>query len=312
MAGGSAGSSANRRVSIDGREIELSHLDRVMFPADGLTKGDLVEYYRRIAPMALPWCRHRPLSMQRFPEGIGEAGFYQKHAPEHFPSWVERVRLPKEDGHVDYVVANDSATLVYLANHGCITPHLALARCRRPHHPDRLVFDLDPSDDDFEKVCFAARELKRCLDVLSLESYLQTTGSRGLHVIVPLDESWDFDAVRTFARGVADALAERHPRQLTTQQRKAQRGEAVFIDTLRNAYGQTSVAPYAVRALDGAPVATPLAWEELERARLHPRRYTLRNVFRRLAQIDDPWAGMSEHTQSLAGASRRLEDGRCG
>lgn len=294
-------------VSLDGHEIGLSNLTKVLFPGSGSTKGDIVDYYARIAETALPYYRDRALSMQRFPDGIEAEGFFQKNVPEHFPDWVDRVRLPTEDGHVTYVVANDTATLVYIANQGCITPHLSLARRDRPQHPDRLVIDLDPSTHDFGRVCFAAKRLKALLDEIELTSFVQTTGSRGLHVVVPLDRSGDFDVARRFARALVERLAARHPDELTTAQRKSERGEAVFLDYLRNAYGQTAVGPYAVRAIEGAPVATPLDWSELDSADLGPQKYTIGNIFKRLGQTDDPWQGMARHGQSIAKAEKRLE-----
>ncbi|MEQ9123830.1 MAG: non-homologous end-joining DNA ligase, partial [Alphaproteobacteria bacterium] len=231
------------------RTVELSRQDKVLFPESGVTKGDLVDYYRRVARRALPYWRDRALTMQRFPDGVAQSGFYAKEAPEYFPDWIERVTLPKEEGgETTYVMANNAETLVYLANQACVTPHLALARQDRPRHPDRLILDLDPSDDDFGKVQEAAAETKRLLDALDLSSFVMTTGSRGLHVVLPLDRSGDFDAARGFARDLADRLADRRPDLLTTEMRKQARGDRVFVDYLRNAYGQTAVAPYAGRA----------------------------------------------------------------
>jgi bifunctional non-homologous end joining protein LigD len=293
-------------LDIAGHRIELSNLDKVFFPTSGLTKGDLVEYYRRIAPVALPHFRNRPLSMQRFPDGISGKSFFHKDAPEYFPDWIERVELEKQDGTISHVVANDGATLVYLANQACITPHLTLARSDRPHRPDRMIFDLDPSDDDFPKVVEAARLMRSRLDALALTAYVATTGSRGLHVVVPLDRSVGFETVSSFAHAVAARAAEEHSDLLTIEPRKKNRRDRVYIDYLRNAYGQTAVAPYAVRALEGAPVATPLRWNELGNSALTARKYTIENLFRRLAQTSDPWAEIARHGQSLAGARRCL------
>ncbi|MGF1612221.1 MAG: non-homologous end-joining DNA ligase [Kiloniellales bacterium] len=291
---------------ISGHEIELSNLDKVLFPKSGLTKGNLVEHYRRIAEIALPHYRDRPLSMHRFPDGIEGEGFFQKNLPGYFPDWIDRVDLRKEGGMVTYVIANNAATLVYLANQACITPHLSLARQDRPDHPDRLIFDLDPSDDDFGKVQDASKRLRALLEELALTSFVQSTGSRGLHVVVPLDRSASFDAARGFARALADCLAERYPDLLTVEQRKSKRGQRVFLDYLRNAYGQTAVAPYAVRAIEGAPVATPLKWEEVGSRDLSPRKYTIRNIFRRLAQTGDPWSDIARRAHSLGAAQERL------
>lgn len=293
--------------TVDGHTIGLSNLDKVLFPQSGITKGDLVEYYRRIAQVALPHYRDRPLTMQRFPDGIGKDGFYQKDIPDYFPDWIDRVRLDKEGGTVTHAVANNSATLVYLANQGCVTPHLGLARRDKPDHPDRLIFDLDPSDDNIDTLRTAAESVKSALDRVSLGSFIQTTGSRGVHIVVPLDRSAAFDDVRAFARALMQHTAEANPDLLTIEQRKDKRGKRVFLDYLRNAYGQTAVAPYAVRAIEGAPVATPLKWRELEDSRFHPRRYTIRNVFRRLAQIEAPWTDLPRQSHALKDAEARLK-----
>ncbi len=295
-----------RSLSLDGHDLKLTSLDKVFFPHAGITKGDLVDYYRRIARVALPHYRGRALTQQRFPDGIGEEGFFQKQTPDHYPDWIARATLPKEDGQTTYVTVEDAASLVYLANQGMVTPHLALSRSDKPDHPDRMVFDLDPSDGDFEKVRFAARRLKDALDELELPAFLQTTGSRGLHVVVPLTREWNFDQVRGFARNLAGLLADRHPDRLTVEQRKNKRGDRVFLDILRNAYGQTAVAPYGVRAKPGAPVATPLSWAELDRPGLTPQRYTLKNIFRRLGAKQDPWREMDRKAVALSEAARHL------
>ena len=296
-------------MTIGGHTVNLSNRDKVFFPESGTTKGDLVDYYRRIAGIALPHWRDRPLSMQRFPDGLKGGGFFQKDVPDYFPDWVDRVELDKEGGTVTYVLANNVATIVYLADQGVITPHLSLARRDRPDNPDRLIFDLDPSDDDFGKVQEAASIVRAALDELEMASFVQTTGSRGLHVVVPLDRSVAFDDARHFAKTLADLAADRNGALLTVAQRKNKRGDRVFLDYLRNAYGQTAVAPYAVRAIEGAPVATPLSWDEVGAHDLGPQKYTIGNIFRRLGQRKDPWADIGRHACSLKSAAlKRLVD----
>jgi bifunctional non-homologous end joining protein LigD len=291
---------------VEDRAVKLSNLEKVLFPAAGLTKADLIDYYRRIAPMILPHLAGRPLSFERYPDGIAGEGFMQKNASDYFPSWLRRVRLAKQDGVVDHVVADHQEALIYLANQACITFHVWLSRVDRVNYPDRLVFDLDPSDDDFAKVRRAAREARALLEELGLVPFLQVTGSRGLHVWVPLDRSADFDQVRQFASEVAERLVARRPGELTTAQRKAKRGVRVFVDVARNAYAQTAVAPYSVRARPQAPVATPIEWAELEDPRLGPQRYTIRNIFRRLARKRDPWAEIERHARAVRAAQERL------
>ncbi len=293
-------------VEIGGRRIELSHQDRVLFPEAGLTKGDLVQYYRRVAGTMGPHLAERPLNLHRFPHGIEEPGFIQQHAADYFPDWIPRVTVEKERGVVTHVVGGEAATLVYLANQGVVTLHAWLSRADRLHHPDRLIFDLDPPGDDFAPVRRAAFATHDLLEDLGLAAFVMTTGSKGLHVTVPLDRSADFDATRAFARAAAEVLAARHPEELTVEQRKAKRKGRVYLDVMRNAYGQTAVSPYAVRARPGAPVATPLDWDEVGNPALHPRRYTLGNLFRRLGQKRDPWADIDAHARPLAEAHRRL------
>ena len=291
---------------VEDRTVKLSNPRKVLFPAAGLTKADLIDYYRRVAPVMLPHLAGRPLSFERYPEGIAAEGFMQKNASDYFPSWIRRVRLAKQDGVVDHVVAEDPAALIYLANQACITFHVWLSRTDRVDHPDRMVLDLDPSDDDFAKVKRAAREARALLEELGLAPFLQVTGSRGLHIWVPLDRSADFDQVRAFASGVAERLVARRPGELTTAQRKAKRGDRVFVDVARNAYAQTAVAPYSVRARAQAPIATPIEWAELEDAKLGPQRYTVRNIFRRLARKRDPWAEIQRHARPVHAAQERL------
>lgn len=286
---------------IDGRSLEITHPHKVYFPQDGLTKANLISYYRRIAEVMLPHIRQRPLSLQRFPEGIGAKGFYQKEAPDYFPDWIERVQIPveSEDETQPQVVCNYAATLVYLVNQGCITPHAWLSQVDNLNQPDRLIFDLDPPGNDFELVREAAGMLRDVLEEVGLTPFVMTTGSRGLHVVAPLDGRADFDTVRAFARQLAEELAQQQPEKFTTEVRKEKRNGRLFLDYLRNAYAQTAVAPYAVRPLPGAPVATPLDWDELNRSNLHSQSYTVHNIFQRLGQKMDPWQEIEANGREL-------------
>ena len=221
-----------------GERVEFSHTDKWYFPKDKITKGDVLAYYQRIAPTMLPHLQDRPLTMQRYPDGISEQGFYQKEAADYFPGWLARIEVEvKEDqSSQQQVMANDEASLLYLVNQGMITPHIWLSRADTLKHPDKLIFDLDPPKGNFELVRFAARELRRRLEDLGLAPYVMTTGSKGLHVAVALDEETEFDEVRAFARRLAEVLADEHPQQLTTAVRKDQREGRLFLDYLRNAY----------------------------------------------------------------------------
>jgi len=297
------------KLNVDGQTIEISNKDKLFFPDAGITKGDLIDYYRRIAQTILPYMQERPLSMQRFPDGIEGEGFYQKQVPDYFPDWIDQVSVKvKEDETEQFqVVCNNAATLVYLANQACITPHLWLSRQDKLDYPDRLIFDLDPPGDDFESVRFAAQLLREALEEVGLTPLVMTTGSRGLHVVTPLDRQADFDSVRAFARELVELLANREPDRLTVEPRKNKRKGRLFLDYLRNAYAQTATAPYAVRAKPGAPVATPLDWHELNNSELHSQQYNLGNIFRRLSQKTDPWQGKMDQTGSLAQAQRQFK-----
>lgn len=293
----------DKKVEINSHTIELSHLDKVLFPDDGITKGDLIDYYQRIAATILPHLADHPLSLQRFPNGIKAEGFYQKEMPDYFPDWIRRVSVEVKEDQVrqDQVVCDTVETLVYLANQACITLHPWLSRANKLNHPDKLIFDLDPPEGDFETVRFAAGRLREMLQEVGLVPFVMTTGSKGLHVVAPLDRSADFDEVRAFVRRLANDLAQREPERLTTETRKNQRQGRVFLDYLRNAYGQTGVAPYTLRAKPGAPVATPLDWAELADPQLHSQSYTMRNIFQRLGQKADPWQDIRNHARALKG-----------
>jgi bifunctional non-homologous end joining protein LigD len=289
--------------------VRVARAEKVLFPArDGapeVTKADLAAYYRDIAPYALPHLKDRPLMLEIHPDGIEGQRFMQKNAPGHYPDWIRRVEVPKEGGTVTHVLADSAETLVYLAGQGCVTLHRWTARADRPRQPDRMVFDLDPAGDDFAPVRAAAQWLGGLLDELGLPWAPMTSGSRGLHLTVPLDRRADVDEVRDFARRVADTLAARHPRELTTEPRKSERGNRLFIDVLRNGYAQTAVAPWSVRALPGAPVAAPISREALDDPELSPRRWTVGDALEHARE--DPWDGLlPARGRSLGPAARRL------
>lgn len=287
-------------------EIRISSPDKVYFPDSGITKGDVVRYYRRIADRMLPYMADHPVAMLAFPKGIAGPSYFRKDVPDHFPDWIERVTLPKRGGSTTYVLCQNAASLVYIANQNTLTPHLLLAPAATPWSPDRLVIDLDPSDDDFGKVREAAHRIRELLGELELPSFVMTSGSRGLHLWTPLDGSAPFEVVSAFAAGLAAAAARRHPDLLTDEFTKADRGSRVYVDHLRNTPAQHAVAPYATRPREGAPVACPVAWDEVT-SRLTPTAYTIGNLFRRLGQVDDPWAGIFDGAVDLASRTDRLD-----
>jgi bifunctional non-homologous end joining protein LigD len=284
--------------------VEISNPDKALFP-DGLTKAELARYYERAAETMLPHVRGRPVHMQRFPDGIEGEEIQQKQAPDYFPDFVERARVKrKRGGSVEHVLIENAETLVYLADQACITPHVWLSRIDKLDNPDQLIFDLDPPGRDLAPLRDAARALRELLEEVGLAAYVKTTGSRGLHVVSPLDRSAGFEDARAFARELAALLAEGEPKRVTVEQRKEKRRGRLYLDTARNAYAQTAVAPYAVRGLPGAPVACPLDWREL--GRVTPQQFTVRNIARRLVRKDDPWAEIHRDARSLREPERRL------
>ena len=287
--------------------IEISHPDKVLIPGSGLTKGDVAGYYQKIAGWLLPGIRDRALTLERCPAGLDGHCFIQQEAKEFFPDYVRRVRLQRKDGgDLNHVRCSNVAGLVYLANIGVITMHRWLSRIDNPDFPDRLVFDLDPPDEDFTPVVHGAALLKEVLDEIGMVSFPMTTGSRGIHVVIPLARQANFNTVRAFAGDVASLLAVRHPDTLTTEQRRNKRKGRLFLDVQRNAYGQTGVAPYTLRAKEGAPVATPLDWLELFEEGITARSYTVSNIFRRLDRKMDPWKSMNRRARSLAVPQKKL------
>ena len=296
-------------VEIGRHLIELSHPEKIIFPDVKVTKRDLVDYYQKIAPIMLPHMKDHPLNMQRFPDGIGSSGFYEKEIPGYFPEWIDRVRVKvkEQDRSQEQVVCNQAATLIYLANQACITPHVWLSRMDQPNQPDKLIFDLDPPGDDFQPVREAAWAFKDILEKVELTPFVMTTGSRGLHIVAPIQTGVDFDTSRRFARDLCQVLAERDPENLTVEMRKEQRGGRLFLDYLRNSYAQTAVAPYALRPKPQAPVATPLDWNELKDDSLGSQSYTIENIFRRLGQKDDPWKNIQRHADSLENAWAQIQ-----
>jgi bifunctional non-homologous end joining protein LigD len=298
-------------VTSGGVTVQLSHLDKVFFPDDGLRKGDLVDYYRMVAPRMLPFLRDRPVVMARYPDGLAGERILQKNVSPHFPDWVKRVEVERRGrgGTVSQVVCDKPETLIYLANQACIELHVLLSRVNALDRPDQLVFDLDPAGDEaFDDTRRCALDLRNLLErELGLTAYVKTTGGKGLHVHVPLRAEEEFDAVRGFARDVAELMIRRDPDRLTLEQRVGERSNRIYFDIQRNGYAQMAVAPYSVRARRGAPVATPLDWTEAADADLNPRRFTMRTMGDRLATTQDPWAGMSRHRRGLTAARRRLE-----
>ena len=285
--------------------IRVTHPGRVLYEELGITKAALARYYESVADWMLPELRDRPLSLVRCPAGPGEGCFYQKNIDAKFPEEIERVEVALGGGGV-YAAANSIAAVVGLVQMGVIELHAWGATTRDLARPDRMILDLDPDPRlPWRVVMAAAHHARERLEALGLESFVKTTGGKGLHVVVPLTRRHDWDEVKEFSRAVALSLAAERPRDYTTKAAKRERTQRIYIDYLRNAEGATAIAPYSVRARPGAPVATPLHWDEVS-GRMRPEKYHAGNVGRRLAGLHtDPWKPMRRQGQTLTSAMKR-------
>jgi len=281
-------------------EVKLSHADKVLFPDSGLTKADLAAYYAAVSEVMLPHLRDRPMNLWRWNAGIEGPRVVQQDIPKGAPDWVARVETPRRQGGTNlHMMCQDADTLRWLSNQNCITPHVWTARHDRLDKPDRLVFDLDPEEgSDFGLVREAALAVGERLRAEGLEPFAMVSGSKGIHVVAPLKRTRETLWVRERAGELGAEIAADHP-SLTTEWRKNKREGRILVDTARNTYGQTVVAAYAVRALDGAPVSAPVTWDEVADPKLTPHAFTLRTLPDRLARIGDPWADIAEHAATL-------------
>jgi bifunctional non-homologous end joining protein LigD len=291
----------------------ITHPEKVLFPDDGITKGDLAAYYEALAPVILPHLRGRPVTMERYPSGIGQKGFWQKDLSKGFPEWLQRVKVPKKDGVVHHPVIADTRSLLWITNQNTITQHVWTSRIPDLNYPDICVFDLDPSHDDLAELRAAALGLRDLLRELSLPSWVKTSGSKGFHIVVPIDGQSPMGQVAAFANAVGAVFVGLAADRLTQEFNKAARKERIYVDTGRNGYSATFAAAYTVRARPGAPVSAPCTWEEIERGEVNPRTFTLRNMHERVARAGDVWADMRRRGRSLTRPMeklRRLADRR--
>jgi bifunctional non-homologous end joining protein LigD len=283
----------------------ITHPEKVLFPDAGITKGELAAYYETVAEVMLPHIRARPITMERYPAGIEEQGFLQKDVSKGFPEWLERIEVPKKGGTVHHALVYDRRSLLWIVNQNCITPHVWTSRAPDLYQPDLCVFDLDPSKDQPDILRSAALGLRDLLSELGLDSWVKTSGSKGFHIVVPLDARAEFGDVSRFADAVGTILVDRDPRRLTQEFSKADRRGRIFVDTRRNGYSATFAAAYAVRTRPGAPVSAPCTWEELERGDVRPQTFTLRTMAKRVEKVGEIWSDI--RGQSLTPAIERLK-----
>ncbi|HEY0709441.1 MAG TPA: non-homologous end-joining DNA ligase [Polyangia bacterium] len=292
-------------------DLAISHPEKVLFPDSGITKGELCAHYEAVAPLMLPHIAGRPITMERYPAGIEKKGFIQKDVSKGFPAWLERVEVQKRDGKaeepVHYPLANDVRSLLWLANQNSITPHVWCSRVPTLEQPDVCVFDLDPPGDDVVALRAGALAVRALLSELGAPTFIKTSGSKGFHIVIPLDGTADYGTVWRFAHGAGAVLTKRHPELFTQEFIKADRGGRILIDTGRNGPGATFAAVYAVRAKPGAPVSAPCTWEEVEAARVEPRTFSLRTMAQRIAEVGDLWRTITDAPCTLSRALTQLE-----
>ncbi len=286
--------------------MKITHPEKVLFPDAGITKGELAAYYDAVADVMVPHIRGRPVTMERYPNGIGEDGFFHKSVTKGFPSWLRRVEVPKKGGTVHYPLVHARRALLWMANQNCITPHVWVSRVPELDRPDLCVFDLDPLVEEPAILRAAALTLRDLLLELGLPSWVKTSGSKGFHIVVPLDRSAKAREVMRFANGVAHVLVARDPEHLTLEFSKEDRGGRILVDTGRNVPGATFAAVYAVRARPGAPVSAPCTGEEIEAGRVGPRTFTLPEMAERLAATGDLWKDLRRRRRSLRRPIERL------
>ena len=290
--------------------VAISHPEKVMFPDDGITKGELAAYYELVTPIMLPYIEGRPVTLERFHRGIGEDGFFQKNVGRGAPAWLERVAVPKTDGVVNYAVVRDARGIMWLANQNCITPHAWPSRVPDLRHPDLCVFDLDPAQEDADALRAAALAVRDLLLELKLQSWVKTSGSKGFHIFVPLEPGTSFRDTARFSDRVGAVLVKRHPDLLTQEFAKADRAGRILIDTGRNGYSATFAAAYAVRPRNGAPVSAPATWAEVESGIIGPATFTIKMMEKRIADAGDLWSALFDAPQSLREPMEMLSSSR--
>ena len=290
--------------------MNLTSADRVLFPDDGITKGDLFEYYRAVAPTLLPHLRNRPFTMKRYPHGIDGEVFFQKQAPKHLPSWIPTRQYrthPREGGSrlVDFALVNSPEAVLFMVQNNCIDMNAWYSRVDKPHRPDFVLFDLDPPDGGFELAIDVAQLIRELLDEVGLPGYVKTSGADGIHVVAPIARRSTFEQTYAFAELASRLLEQRHPGKVTTEWLKKKR-EGVLVDHRQNGWGKTIASVYSVRPKPGAPVSTPLHWDELT-PDVRPRDFTMARARERIERHGDLFAPVLEEPRPLSAAAKTLD-----
>jgi bifunctional non-homologous end joining protein LigD len=296
-------------IKVGRHSVTISNRRKIYWPEEGFTKGDMIDYYDKIADLILPHLNGRPLSLKRNPNGIADKGFYHKDAGENVPAYVDVFKVKAESNNkiIDYIVCNNKATLLYVANLGCIEMNPWNSTTKKPGDPTWMVIDIDPSDNNtFTEVVDTALATKMVLDKAGIRCYCKTSGSSGLHVYTPLKNKYDYDTVRDFAHIVASLVQEQLPGTTTLERSLQKRGPKIYIDYLQNSKGQTLASVYSLRPVAGASVSTPLEWKEVDH-RLSPQQFTIQNIFGRLKKKGDLFLPVLTESNSIEKALKKFK-----
>ncbi len=290
------------KIKIEDKEVKLTNIDKLYWPEDSYSKYDLIKFYIDISPYLLKYLKGRLVNFQRFPDGIKGKSFYQKNCPSHAPTWINTFPIPsdKEEKVTNYILVEDVATLAWVANMGCIEIHPWLSLKTNLQFPDYAVFDLDPpSIEFFPQVLEVSLLIKEALDTLNLKSYPKTSGASGLQIFVPVEPRFTYEEIRLFTGAICTVIEDVDKRTTTERKVKA-RGDRIYLDFLQNSLGKTINAPYSLRPLPGAPVSTPLTWEEIETRKVKPSMFTLKTIFKRLEEKGDLFTGFPPLKQDIS------------
>jgi bifunctional non-homologous end joining protein LigD len=300
------GARQEARINIDGHTVHLTNLEKVYWPKEGYKKGDLINYYRQVAPFILPYLEDRPESLHRHPNGIEQKSFFQKNLAQQPPDWVQSIKLRSSKRDINFLLCQDEATLVYMANLGCIEINPWSSRVSALDRPDYVVLDLDPEDLPFDAVVEVALAIRKTLEKAGAEGVCKTSGKRGMHVYLPLGARYDYNQGRQFAEIVARLVNRQLPDLTSVERLPARRRQRVYLDYLQNRRGQTLAAPYSVRPVPGARVSTPLQWKEVKRG-LDPSKFTIQTLPKRLDEVGDLWQPVLGPGIDLAACLQRLQ-----
>ncbi len=281
------------------KKVEISNPNKILFPKKKITKGEIINYYDKISGKMLPFLKNRLLTLKRYPNGVNKKFFYQKNKSDYFPNWIKTY----ERKGVDYVICNNKETLIYLANQASLEIHSWLSRVNRVDNPDKMILDLDPSKEGDNFIVKGAMAIKKILDEIGLQGYPLLTGSKGIHIIVPVKPNYSFEYVRDFARKIAEIVSRLNPEKFTTEMSISKRKGRIFIDSFRNSRAQTAIVPYSLRAVEEASVAAPVNWDEL-RGKFSSKKYDMNNIFRNLDKKD--WGDFHKKKFSLDKAEKKL------